>query len=590
MITTSQAFKDEIKAPARRTAGRVFFSVVDPNSVGAATITVSEEAIISNKDQMKDEEFQTSGKYANFEYNYWKLDGSYVLPPKPTETSFQNGWWSQSLSDIDGNLNATASFTYPQDITSAGITIFFDILTDNYATDFVVNVYDAADSIIHTENVANNTDSKYILQTDLSNYRKIEIIVSKLNKPYRRLRILEVGAGLIEQFDGDKLINLNVLEEVDPISQEVTTNELSFTIDNENKRFNILNPDGIVEFLQRRQKITALIGAETVPESFEYVPMGVYYLKDWKTNKESLTASFTAYDILDIASESLYRKGSLATDTLYNLALEVLTDAAITEYNIDNSLQSINVIKYVPIITHREVLQLIASAGESVIYADREGVLQIKPLSTVAETYDIDFENSYRAPEVKLDKVINEIDVEVSSYSAEGTTETIYDDSLDINGTVEIWAEYSDPSINAVANVSGGTLNSVEYYTNAALLNITAAGTVNINITGNKLNISKTPVIIRDNDAPANEEVLTLKVSNSLISNAILANSVGNYVLQEVKKRNMYNVNWRQDPSLEIGDIVTVEDEFGVNANARVLKNNFKFSGSLKGNTELKGE
>jgi hypothetical protein len=55
---------------------------------------------------------------------------------------------------------------------------------------------------------------------------------------------------------------------------------------------------------------------------------------------------------------------------------------------------------------------------------------------------------------------------------------------------------------------------------------------------------------------------------------------------KEYAKRFLYTVNWRQNPCYESGDIVTVEDEFGISKTVRITNNNFEYAGSLSGKTE----
>ena len=60
-------------------------------------------------------------------------------------------------------------------------------------------------------------------------------------------------------------------------------------------------------------------------------------------------------------------------------------------------------------------------------------------------------------------------------------------------------------------------------------------------------------------------------------------------ILAESKKRNLYDINWRQDPSLEAGDLVTIEDDYGLNYTARLTEQSFEFTGALSGGSKAKG-
>lgn len=85
------------------------------------------------------------------------------------------------------------------------------------------------------------------------------------------------------------------------------------------------------------------------------------------------------------------------------------------------------------------------------------------------------------------------------------------------------------------------------------------------------------------------KEGATLKCDNPLIQSRELAAGVAEWIISESNLRALYRVNWRQNPCLEPGDIVLVEDSFGAKKQSRITKNDFQFQGYLSGKTETKG-
>lgn len=417
MINVSQKFKDAAISTSRKTTSNVIFQIVDLTASPDATPTVTGEASISKKTQISDSQVYMSGKYATFENNYWKLDGSFVLPPKASETGYEVGWWSAELSLANNTFTNPQVLTinFTKDHTSVGLTILFDALANEYASDFTITAYDSLDTVISTETVTNNTLSKYVSQTGLTGYRKIVISVTKWCNPYRRVRVSEVGFGIISEYTGTELINVDVLEDIDTTSSQASTNELKFTLDNQSKVFNVLNPSGIYFYLERRQKINAYLGVETVDGIFEYAPMGTYYLTDWKSNEGALTATFTARDMLDILSQDKFTNTTYTNETLYNIAEAVFTAAGVTDYSIDTALQSIVVSGTLTDKTYREVLQYVAIAGMCVFYSDRYGTVRIKQLGSTASGETITMDNMYYSPKIDLDTMVNTIYVKVGS-------------------------------------------------------------------------------------------------------------------------------------------------------------------------------
>ena len=85
MITTTQEYKDSVYAVSRKAETKVVFQVIDVDALGDASTSVTSEASISRKSQVTNSNINMAGKLATFENDYWKLDGTYVLPPKSTE-------------------------------------------------------------------------------------------------------------------------------------------------------------------------------------------------------------------------------------------------------------------------------------------------------------------------------------------------------------------------------------------------------------------------------------------------------------------------------------------------------------------------
>ena len=69
--------------------------------------------------------------------------------------------------------------------------------------------------------------------------------------------------------------------------------------------------------------------------------------------------------------------------------------------------------------TQAEVLQMVANAGNCVLYQDRDGVLRIEPLKALLSGYNITENESYSYPEVTLSKPLKAVRV---SYGEESYT------------------------------------------------------------------------------------------------------------------------------------------------------------------------
>ena len=517
MINVSPEFQQAVYAPERTTKARVTFDISDVTAADDASSTVTSEAEISRKAQLTNQ-VRDRLAYATFEPDYWKLNGSFVLPPKATEPGFEVGWYSDALSGADGTFSPAQviDFTFTQPHSSIGLTITFDEPANEYAADFDIVVYDGSGGVIWSHQVRGNTDARWVIdRQQLANYRRTTITLLRWCKPYRRAKVTEVSFGVVRTYDDEKLIKVNLLEEINTTSETVPANELKFVVDNSNREFNILNPQGSYKFLQERQAAVVEIGVEVRPNIYEWVNMGLYFLSDWKSDEGSLTATFTARNRIDFLPAVEVENLTPANTNLYALAITVLQSAGITNYRLDPMLQSINTLGVYKKTTYRQLLQMIAIAGRCVMFVDRNDQLRIERLPEVDPIDHIDFDNVYKEPQIRLDKLVSRVEV--------------------------------------------------NYYNNAD----TVAGTyvANGHVAGGA----------------------TLKVENTLINSQAHAQAVAEWILAESQNRALYEVNWRQNPALEPGDVVTIEDAYGANKQSRIIRQEYEYAGYLNGKTKSKG-
>ncbi len=516
MIQVSDRFKTSVYAPTRKTRARITFEILDVGAFENNTKTVTGQAEISRLNQLTNKVRNMTSKYATYERDYLRLDSSFVIPPKQTDAGFEVGWWSGGICDSEGIFSPyqVIEIILDEESSSIGLTISFDILANEYASDFDIAVYKADNTLLHNQSVVGNTEATYAMTKPLDDYKKVIITIKKWAKGYRRARITEVDFGVIREYSDNSLVKLNLLEEINTTSETLPASELKFTVDNSNKEFNILNPEGFYRFLQQRQEAVLEMGVEVSPDTFEYAKMGKFYLDEWQSDEGALTTTFTAKNIIDILDNDEIENLIVNNTNLYDLAVELFTIAGVTKYEIDISLQSIATQAIYKKMTYRQLLQCICIAGMAIVYTDREGKIIVKQLANITPVDSITFDNIYKEPQIKLDKLVSAIEVYV------------YD-----NG--EIVGVYRKEN-----NIRGGT---------------------------------------------------TLKVENTLINNTNTAQSVAEWILLESNLRALYEVNWRQNPALDVSDMVTLEDSYGANKPSRIIKQEYEYQGYLSGKTTTKG-
>jgi hypothetical protein len=558
---------------------RVSFRLIDTTAAEDATPTGDgTNTDISQIAQTHDGVEKLSAKWATLETGGWPLDGSCEIMPDDL-SEVQTGWWSE-VSDENGEFatDPKLTFAFSEDHSSVGFTVFFD---NQHPREMTVTAYDALDSVIASETVT-VTGLIQVVEMPVENYRKVAISFSGTLKPYQSVRVVEVAFGIVQIYDKANSTGGTILYEVSPRSETQPTGELTITIDNTDRKYNMRSPNSLYAYLQQGQPLDAEVGIDG-----EYIPMGRFYFAKSEAKDASMTAQITAYDWFYRLDKGLYRCGTNDTDTVENLVNKVINDSGLDiTVRIPANIGSRVIGACIPIVSHREAIRLIAQAARCVAFINRDDELELAELAVGTPVDTLDGNNMRDYPEVSVDDRVNTVDVAVYAlYQQSPDDETLYEGIVVVRGTQDVWIAYSEPGQSAAASVSGGTLNNAAYYLYGAKLNITAAGEVTITVIGKALRSSESICTLSDTEP--NEIPQPLQIRNPLITTTEMAESVAAWVLSI--SRLVYPVTWRGNPALELMDTVTIEDAYGTDENAVIVKQQFSFDGTLSCETKAVG-
>lgn len=448
MYNTSQAYKDAVYGVSRRTVGRVTFDITDVSAytdvLSITTNSAIASAALNVTAQVVDRVRSQTYKGITSEQNRVKLDGSFTFGDDVNvNNNGERGYVSGAICDGAGVFSTppTLTITFNGVHSSAGLTVTFDYLGGEYAADYDISAYDASNALITTVAVTGNTDVIDQPLGQLLNYKKIVLTIRKWGRGSRRARVTEVDFGIVKVYTGDNLTRLGLVEEVDLATATVPSAEFSFTVDNTDRVFNILNPTGFYKYLQQRQKITPEIGVELTPGgAVEYAPMGLYYLDEWVSDEGTITASFTARTALDLMSSYDYVQLTSNSKTLDALAIQLFTICGITNYVLDPELGGITTNAMSNKINCRDALQMVAIAGYCNITVSRSGAITLKQnLNVSAPVDEITNDNTYREPQITLEKVTKSVSVSYfTSLAAAAGTVTATDSSVTDGTALEV--------------------------------------------------------------------------------------------------------------------------------------------------------
>lgn len=304
---------------------RVVFELVDVEAAEDAIPLATGEAEISRLSQTHNRTMEMSNKLATLEQNQFVLDSSYNLPDKENG---EVGWWSSQMSGSNGVFETPQilEFCFTADRSSVGFMILFDDMANEYATDFIIQVFDSEDLLLSEDAVMENKAHAYISEMPVMGYRKVRITFTRTSKAYRRLRVCEVVFGVIHVFDESNTTNARILYEISPSGEHLPSGELALTIENVDKKYNMINPKGIYKYLEQGQYLSAELGVGATKETIERVNMGRFFFTSSSAEDSAMTTQIIAHDWFYRLDRSICRIGSTGTWLLWEAVTEVVAD------------------------------------------------------------------------------------------------------------------------------------------------------------------------------------------------------------------------------------------------------------------------
>lgn len=196
----------------------------------------------------------------------------------------------------------------------------------------------------------------------------------------------------------DSVMGSSLDSYVSPIGADVPQIDFSVTLKNYDHYFNVDNPKSAINYLETGQEMDIMYGYQ-LPDSdeIEWIQGNHLLCSEWESDDN--TAIIRCQDIFR-NMDSEYNKGLYSTKgkSYYSLAEEILADAGVKKYYIDQRLKKLYTHNPIPRVKHKEALQIIANACRCTLSQSRFGDIQIKsnfmPEATVTTNGETTFSKS----------------------------------------------------------------------------------------------------------------------------------------------------------------------------------------------------
>lgn len=579
---------------------------------------------------------QTADAVTSVPYQWASLDGSWVLgepwrlmPDTPESAALhQVGWWGLQLAGADGSFVApypALTITHlPRPVHT--LKVVGDSARGEYPVDFTVELYAEDDTLLRSDAVEGNTEIEWsrVLPAPSPGVARQVLTITKWSHPGRQCKIVEFFTSVQETYLSGDIIEIRLLEEREanqgslPVGN-ISANEVTVRLSNADHRFDPDNDQSpLYGLLKPNRRVQLWLGAD-INGTMEWVPLGTFWSLDWDSPDDALEAQVRARDRLELLRKSTYQPRAVQQNvSLYTLAEQVLVDAGLKagEYWIDPALAgsggfefpcefpldiaplSSTIIPWgwLPVVSHRDALRIIAEAALAVVYTDRDGIIRIETMGSVPSTPVLtitkdDYFPPLQSPS-RQDQVANEIAVMTQPLQPAVTAQEVYRSATPISiaagQTVIVRAQYSQaPVIDAMASLenppAGVSITAATYYACGAEISIQNTGgsmaSVILVITGNPLSVQGGErITARDAVSIQENGVLCYEFpTNPLMQRSDQAQAIANALLASAKdSRRDIEVEWRGNPALELGDRVTV-----VNQDMYAIRQEITWAGAL---------
>ena len=366
MQAVSQKYKETMKQQFRNQQSFIRVTIGLINQEAQAAAFVPNQAQYTYYSSLKQflDNYPVESLYAVCDQDYTRADGSLYFLPRNREDVVLN----QGI--VSKNLLGTIRVQFPIPYDIKGLTVEFG---EAYPVEFKIV------SDHNTVKISDNSNGHFVTEEIFEKVTYLEFVPIRMVNGESRLRIHQLTMGIGIYFDNRTILSATKKEHISPIMEELPTIDFDLTVDNKNRAYDIENEESAVNFLEVGQEISVIYGQELEDGTVEWLPGATVNLREWSADDEEM--SFSATDRFEDL-DGTYYKGKYRQEgiSLYDLAVDVMEDAGIDPrtYWFDSYLNDVIVHNPMPVVPHREALQLIANAGRCILYQDRSGKIFMK--------------------------------------------------------------------------------------------------------------------------------------------------------------------------------------------------------------------
>lgn len=368
------------------------------------------------------------------------LDGTAsAFPSVPDQANL--GLWSERISNDSGffvNENGKKepiilTLTSDGQYSSQGLTFTFDTYNQIYPTHINIKWYRNGQLIVDDGKSMNidfyPDNAYYFCRNKVNNYDKVVVEFHSLNMPKNRLKLRVIDYGYGTFFYGDELRNVNLIQEIDPISTQISINTADFTLDSKSS----------MEYsFQAKQPLSVYFNGELKATTF---------VKK-STRKAKILWNIQSEDYIGLMDSMPFYGGIYNNKNVVGLLNDIFewqeeTQTTKIPYKLDEVFANETVTGYIPFTTRRDALMQVAFAIQAVVDTSNSDVVKVFSLEQdVKQT--IPLNRIMQGQNFADDETVTGVEVTVHTYKPITKTIDVYDATESGTGQ-KIFVKFREP-------------------------------------------------------------------------------------------------------------------------------------------------
>ena len=644
MAKTTQTFYENSVYKFRDTKSEIDIDVFDNTAKGDIAAVTASRQRLAHLNEVYDGDRDIPKRFATCEYDQFLLDGSMTLMPDDYARE-KVGWWSE-LSDDN------CEFARPQIITvhfekrhsSAGITCYYDeyskpvesicrwyrgeeLLAEHkllYPA-WTVETFNSANITVERCNTMTvgsfnygEAPAKQEFGQSVDGYDRIEIEIIQTQNPQTYAKLYEIDFGLTYALTGEQTQGAKVKEQVSLLSNTLYPNELSFNLENYERKYDLLNPSDLLRYFKKGQEVRVQAGVKNRKTGiFERINMGKYYLDPPSSKSAKLTCK--AYGILNILlDDEDYYSPFWQDATVADIVDDILIGY---DHYVHPNVAEIKLTGYIPTQNKKDALKVVAIAVGAIVKEGRDGKiyfyqateelisnqiiaedtvytgwphagtlmagLQPLPQTIVALPYVLKVDRNTRLGDIDSKDIGSYTKVSVNYFnygSADPTAELqeLFSGEVitDEDGNAKI--AYSDaPVYDLTCELPAGC--SIKHYADVSLFHGDPETIYELVVNGRvrKVSSATASATLPQIEIDPQAQTLVLDSCNELIGSAQQARTAARWYLDQMQKRLDISFKWWAVATTEASEYLEVETTYGTIVKAQISSIEYDLGGGL---------